>query len=405
MKVLTLLFYFCLNSLVGFCQDTVFARKIVNELCSKKYAGRGYVNKGVNKAALFISSEYKKIGLQPLPNQSFFQDFNFPVNTFPYRLNASLNSQKLLPGIDYLVNESSGSGKGNCTILLTNNSFSSLPTDAIFIVDEKKYPNPDSIIDANIQNKAVVVLTDKKFTWSVASNAYPFPLVYVKRSLFSVNEASKKFAIDIKQKLIDKYACSNVIGAINGTVADTFIVLTAHYDHLGKMGKGAIFPGANDNASGIAMMLNFATYFKNNPSKYSILFIAFAGEEAGLIGSKYFVENSWIDLKKIKFLVNMDLMGSGKEGVTVVNGTIHPKEFEQLETINEKQKYLPEIKKRGEAANSDHYWFSKKGVPAFFIYTLGEITAYHDVSDIASKLPLTKYNEVFLLIKDFIENL
>ena len=96
-------------------------------------------------------------------------------------------------------------------------------------------------------------------------------------------------------------------------------------------------------------------------------------------------------------------MGTGDEGMMVVNGAIHTKEFDLLLHFNEENKLLPAIKKRGKAANSDHYFFSQKGVPSFFFYTLGGINAYHDIYDIPSTLPLTKYKEVFELINGFIK--
>jgi aminopeptidase YwaD len=404
-SVFTILFF---TSNIGYCQDSIYARKIINELCEKKYAGRGYVNNGVNKAGNFIANEFGRIGLVPFIENSFFQPFNFSVNTFSKSQKVLLGNKTLLAGKDYLINEASGSGKHNCEIIYSegfyqNNKNIQDLKNSILIIDEKKFPNSDSIISANINRQPIVFLTDKKFTWSVSTSANLFPLVYVKRSL--LDNKTQKLSISIKNNLIENFENKNVIGYISGSVADSFVVFSAHYDHLGKMGKSAIFPGANDNASGVAMLLDLAKYYKKNPSKYSILFIAFAGEEAGLIGSKYFTENSPIDLEKIKFLINMDLMGSGKEGVTIVNGTIFKNEFDKFIEINKQKNYLPEIKKRGEAANSDHYWFSKKGVPAFFIYTLGEITAYHDVNDVASKLPLTKYNQVFMLIRDFVGGL
>jgi aminopeptidase YwaD len=368
-------------------------------------AGRGYVNNGVNRAADFLTSEYNRIGLTPILQGTYKQPFSFPVNSFPDQQKVTLNGKQLLVGIDFLINESSGAGKGFGEILFSSDNYTSgkgakknhLP---IFILDEKRVANKDSLISIIAQNQPVVFLTEKKLTWSTSTQAYPYPVVYLKRNLIGNKNAI--LSIDIKNKWNPSFECNNVIGAIEGAIKDTFIVLTAHYDHLGMMGKTALFPGANDNASGTAMLIDFAHYYKNHPSKYSMVFIAFAGEEAGLIGSKYFTENSPIDLSKIKFLVNMDLMGSGKDGVTIVNGTIFSKEFNQLININLEKKYVPEVKVRGEAANSDHYWFSKKGVPSFFIYTLGEITAYHDVNDVPSKLPLTKYNQVFSLIRDFI---
>ena len=74
-----------------------------------------------------------------------------------------------------------------------------------------------------------------------------------------------------------------------------------------------------------------------------------------------------------------------------------------MKSINEKEKYLPLIKPRGEAKNSDHFWFTELGVPCFFIYTMGGTTAYHDVNDRPEQLPLTKFNELHELFVDFIE--
>jgi len=153
---------------------------------------------------------------------------------------------------------------------------------------------------------------------------------------------------------------------------------------------------------GVSMLLELADYFKKNPQRYSIVLIAFGAEEAGLIGSKYFTENPLVPLSKIRFLINLDLMGTGDEGMMVVNGTIFPKEFDQLTEINHQKVYLSTIKKRGKAANSDHFFFTEKGVPAFFFYTLGGIAAYHDVLDIPQTLPLTKFREVYRLITEYI---
>ena len=103
--------------------------------------------------------------------------------------------------------------------------------------------------------------------------------------------------------------------------------------------------------------------------------------------------------------MNLDLLGTGDDGLMVVNGEIHSQQFALLDSLNNSKSYLTHIGKRGKAQNSDHYYFSEKGVPAFFLYTLGGIKAYHDVDDKASTLPLTKYKEVFWLISDFINAL
>jgi Zn-dependent M28 family amino/carboxypeptidase len=212
--------------------------------------------------------------------------------------------------------------------------------------------------------------------------------------------------VNIESKVLTKYINKNICGYIPGKINnDTMVIFSAHYDHLGGMGKATFFPGANDNASGVSVLLNLVKYYTKNPPKYKTLFIFFAGEEAGLLGSKYFVESKVVDLKKIKFLVNFDLLGTGDEGIMVVNGYTFEKQFGLLESINKEKNLVKEIKRRGKASNSDHYWFSEAGVPCFFIYTLGGIKAYHDVYDVAKTLPLTDYVDVFKLVTEFTDKL
>ena len=133
--------------------------------------------------------------------------------------------------------------------------------------------------------------------------------------------------------------------------------------------------------------------------------MAFAAEEIGLIGSKYFTDHPLFPLKKIKFLLNFDLAGTGDDGIQVVNGKNYQQKFDLLTKLNDQDKLLKQIKIRGEACNSDHCMFHNKGVPCFFIYTLGGIQAYHDIYDRAETLPLTEYQDYFTLLVRFISNL
>ena len=95
------------------------------------------------------------------------------------------------------------------------------------------------------------------------------------------------------------------------------------------------------------------------------------------------------------------MVGTGETGITVVNAPFYPKEFALLNKINDAHHYLTKINPRGKAANSDHYFFSEKGVPAFFIYTNGGIRAYHDIYDQPVTLPFTEYHDLFKLFVDF----
>ncbi|MGE6221477.1 M28 family metallopeptidase [Nubsella zeaxanthinifaciens] len=357
-------------------QDIGYAKKTINTLTSSSYWGRGYTNNGMAKAADFIEREFKNLGLTPIDAMAYKQEFSFPVNTFPDQMKLEVNGKALRPGNDFIVHQAS---KG---ISATAN---------LIQKDSLTYVSPEA---------GVVLSVVPKLTWSVAQKVMDYTLIEVAQKAIPISPKTVKLAIT--NQLIPNFTAANVVGMVKGTTKpDSILVFTAHYDHLGGMGSSTYFPGANDNASGVALLLDLARYYAKNPSKYSIVFIAFAAEEAGLLGSKYFTENPLFPLSQIRFLWNLDLMGNGDAGATVVNATLHSKEFTLLNKINNANQYLVKINPRGKAANSDHYFFTEKGVPAFFMYTQGGVSAYHDVDDIAATLPLSAYQNIFKLLVAF----
>ncbi|MBC7694028.1 MAG: M28 family peptidase [Burkholderiales bacterium] len=378
MKYIIFLTFFFLFS-VSFSQDTVYARKVIKKLCSKEFSGRGYVNDGVNKAASYLSKEIKNIGLNKF-GKSYSQFYNLRVNTFPGAMSVVLNGRELTPGMHYLIYPSAKT---------TKEGFQLFKTDSV------TYKATDGKREVPLQVKL-----KKKLTYTVESDLSDNTIIELLKDSFP-NEL-KTIDVIFENKLVRDFKCQNLCGYVKGTQhPDSFIVFTAHYDHLGMMGKETCFPGANDNASGVSVLLNLAKYYKAHPAKYSVSFIFFSGEEAGLLGSKYFSNNPLFALSKIKFLTNLDLLGTGDDGIMVVNATVFKEQFEKLNSINTEKHYLKQIKQRGKAANSDHYWFTELGVPSFFIYTMGGIQAYHDIYDIDKTLPLTKYIEVCQLLIEF----
>ncbi len=365
--------------LASYCQDTTYARQVIKKLCSKELLGRGYVNDGVNKAASYISKEMKSIGLSKF-GKSYSQFYSFPVNTFPGKISVVLDGKTLVSGKHYLIEPSATTIK---------QGFQLYKTDSVtYEANDGRRPFP------------LKVKLKKKLTYTVATELSDVTTIELLKDSFP-NEL-KNIDVIFENKFIPDFKCQNLCGFIKGTQQpDSFIVFTAHYDHLGAMGTEAFFPGANDNASGVSVLLNLAKYYKKNPSKYSIAFIFFSGEEAGLLGSKHYSEHPLFSLSKIKFLTNLDLLGTGDDGIMVVNATVFKNQFEKLKTINDTKNFVKQIKQRGKAANSDHYWFTEKGVPSFFIYTMGGIQAYHDIYDIEKTLPLTKYLEVCKLLIEF----
>ena len=357
-------------------QDSQYARSIVDTLTSSAFWGRGYTKDGMKKAAQYLSDQFTAQRLLPLKGSSFFQSFSYPVNTFPGKMEVSINGITLQPGVDFIVSEESSGFKGHLKL-------------------EKK----DSTHYINIAEKIIVEVKDK-LTWSVSNVAADYTSIIVDKK--AVMDAPSTIDLTIENKFISSFKASNVLGYIKGSEQpDSFVVFTAHYDHLGGMGADTYFPGANDNASGISLLLGLAKHYAENAPRYSVVFICFAGEEAGLLGSKYFTEHPLLSLQKIRFLTNVDLVGTGNEGITVVNATEFTKEFSWLKQINQDENLLVNINARAKAANSDHYWFTEKGVPAFFIYTLGGIKAYHNVFDKAATLPLNEYEDLLKLIIGF----
>jgi hypothetical protein len=256
--------------------------------------------------------------------------------------------------------------------------------------------------------KCIVVFKNKKLTWDIAQQVTSWPSFDLlvpdstNETLHKQINETGTMHFYVETKFLQDYKTQNVITWVKGAqYPDSFIVFSAHYDHLGQMGKNIYLPGANDNASGCAMLLSLAQYYSKNPPACSIAFMAFGAEEAGLLGSGYYVEHPLFPLNQIKFLINLDLLGTGEEGITIVNGSIYKTEFDELLKLNNQKNYLPLIKPRGKAANSDHYYFTEKGVKSFFIYTLGGIKAYHDIYDRPETLPLTKFEDVFRLLIDF----
>ncbi|MEO6851966.1 MAG: M28 family peptidase, partial [Mucilaginibacter sp.] len=375
MKIkLTILLLFVAG--ISSAQDSVFSRKMVDTLASPYFWGRGYTKNGAAKAATFLTEQLQSYGVSPMDGKNFIQPFSYPVNTYPGKMEVAINGVQLMPGRDFIIRPDSRGVKGTGELI-----------------------QRDSVTFVDTVNRILVIL-ENKLTWSAEQRVVDFTVVELDKKLQKTLPVSIK--VNVENEMVSDFKTGNICGIVKGTSKpDSLIVFTAHYDHLGGMGSDTYFPGANDNASGVTQILSLAKYYAAHPQPYSMAFILFAGEEAGLVGSKYFTENPLVPLKNIRFLINLDLEGTGIEGITVVNATLHANEFSLLKQINEKNHYLAKVASRGKAANSDHYFFTEKGVPAFFMYTLGGIKAYHDIYDISATLPLTEYKNLFNLLLKF----
>jgi hypothetical protein len=410
---------------LGFSQDITYAKEIVEKLASEDLKGRGYVSNGDRMTAEYISKEFSKMDLKSF-KKSYFQKFSTSVNTFPGTMSLKMDSKELKPGVDFLIEPSSQGIIGTFETIdlkisdIFNRSVLQEKlqgSDGKFLVveafDRNDYSQEQlaqvddlfNFLKYHPDNTAAgaIFLTENKLTWSASTIQSDNMVFTVKKEVWS--SSTNTISVNIENQLIPNYQTQNVVGYIEGKNQDSLIAIIAHYDHLGMMGSETVFPGANDNASGIAMLLNLVKHYSSVQPNYKTVFIAMGGEELGLIGAKYFVENPLFELDKVKFLLNFDISGTGDDGIQVVNGSVYQDQFDRLVKFNEEQDLIFQVKIRGQACNSDHCMFDAKNVPCFYIYTLGGIQAYHDIYDKAETLPLTEFENYFKLMVAFVNSL
>jgi hypothetical protein len=405
------LLIFLLFAVSASAQDLNKARADLEMLASPTFAGRGYVKMGGEKAARYIAKRFEELEMRA-PGQDYFQAYPFEVNTFPRPSKLIFEGKALREGYDYIIDPRSGKSQGKFAVQrMDSTDFSgranpAVPEDKVPLIFTRGIDSPEEVglmheftQKALVQGPVLLVRPDK-LTWSVGQRLYPNAIFEILEEAVPEGEISRVQLSTTPESI--PYRAANVAAMIKGERSDSLLVLTAHYDHLGMMGD-ALFPGASDNASGTAMLLDLARHYSENQPEYDTWFIAFSGEEAGLIGSRYFVDHPLFDLKKVRMLINLDLMGSAEKGITVVNGRLYEDRMKELAAINVEGDFVPKVKLRGKAANSDHYWFSEAGVPAIFIYTEGNITAYHDVHDTPAVVDWANYEEVFTLLVEFIK--
>jgi Zn-dependent M28 family amino/carboxypeptidase len=181
---------------------------------------------------------------------------------------------------------------------------------------------------------------------------------------------------------------ANVVGYVPGTArADTCIVVSAHYDHLGVR-DGQTFNGADDNASGVAGLLALAAHFVRKPPRHSIIFVAFDAEEAGGDGAKHFVSAPPVDLKRVALNVNLDMIGRNDKGELYAAGAHHHPFLRPLvERVAARAPVRllqghddPKLGRDDWTFQSDHGAFHRAGVP-FLYFGVEDHRDYHRPTD------------------------
>lgn len=212
-----------------------------------------------------------------------------------------------------------------------------------------------------------------------------------------------------------KSSVRNVVGMLpgRGRLSDQFIVVGAHYDHVGMGGPGSLAPGtiavhngADDNASGTAVLLEIARQLSNDdsPNRRGLLLIAFSAEERGLLGSKHYVRHPLYPNHQIKAMINLDMVGRMHDGDLIVYGSGTAAEFPDL--LNElastwQMTISPQTAGYGP---SDHQSFHEVGVPVLHLFT-GLHNQYHRPSDDIELLDFTGMSQISQLSTDLVKRL
>lgn len=177
----------------------------------------------------------------------------------------------------------------------------------------------------------------------------------------------------------------NALGGMNGRDPDLrgeVVIVGAHLDHIGVDAKGRVFNGADDDGSGSATLLHVLETLKKNRwrPKRTVVFVWFAGEEQGLVGSKHLVGDLPFPHQRIAAMINMDMVGQGKPEINLGGGEGYPDLYARAVAALPAE-WKPKIHPFRVDPNSDHWPFYERGIPALFAHTAGDHPNYHQLTD------------------------
>jgi aminopeptidase YwaD len=398
----------------------------ITYLASDQLDGRLTGSEGEKLSADYIAAQFKSLGLTPMGmNGAFFQTFNITTLRIATDKSAmALGAGKLAQFKEFYplsisANKGEYSGPtvdvsyGINSLKPVRNDYENVDVKGKLVLINLGSPDgihPHSAfiawhgIESRVNEaikqgaKAVVFykndskMEDPDGSLSLKIEPCAIPVVYVKKDLGTMPPGAPiSLSIDILAIIEKGY---NVIAFKNNNAANT-VVIGAHHDHLGRgqmgnslsNGGSEIHNGADDNASGTAGLIELARIFSkkkkwNKANNY--LFIAFSGEELGLIGSKYFVANPTYPLENMNYMVNMDMIGKldSASKVLIINGVgTSPAWNKTISTLKlDTNRIKSIVTTEGGIGASDHTSFYLKKIPAIHFFT-GQHADYHKTTD------------------------
>jgi hypothetical protein len=457
--IIVLALVFTLNS--AFSQDTTGVwfisgtnlMKTDSYLSSKEFKGRLSGSKEYYKAADFIAGEFSKIGLKPLGNKNYFQDFKIEYNEIiaPCKFALVENGKTIKQfslGKDYACRGFSGSGHFTAPVVFAGYGFSDENYDdyagldvkgkivmmfkqipnwkigdknwnsslryrekiafdkgalAILFVSKPNDANPQKPIGSTMDGEGNYIADFPMIQIDVEAGeelvkATSYTLKELQTYIDSLKqpkplELNKNIELNINAKFEKEKNTMNVVGMLEGET-DDYVIIGAHLDHVGGQGDEIYFPGANDNASGSSAVLEIARTFANLKikPKRSIIFILFSNEESGLNGATYFTEHSPVPLEKVTAMFNMDCVGFG-DSIHIGNGKSAPELWSitrKLDSLFTKQM----VTNTWNGGGADATPFHQKGIPCLYFVTTNSYKHLHLTTDLPETLNQNLFEKI-----------
>lgn len=411
-------------------QTLINLKSHVSYLADDKLEGRRTGTKGELLAMDYLINQFTKAGIEPKGTRGFVQEFTIYEGKY-YDTAATIfkiEDKYLVPGSDFFPLAWSGSGKVV--------SEGSPPLNEkglvwfINVADElnANKTNPHFDMLAELKNKtktieqkgarAVVFYNSTSTIDNVLYNRFDtgytakFPVFYLTNKAFKAYFSDLTAMYDLQlatQFSIRSRQARNVVGYIDNN-APTTVVIGAHYDHLGYGEDGnsldalnEIHNGADDNASGTAALIELARILKQkSPKNNNYLFIAFSGEELGLYGSKYWLDNRTVS-DDINYMINMDMIGRYDDARKLtIGGYGTSPVWSSVLSTSLTSPFVVHFDSSG-AGPSDHASFYRKEIPVLFFFTNSH-SDYHKTTDDADKINYTAQLQIVKLINKILNH-
>ena len=450
----------CALTLAGCTDYRAYYNGVLEEISSERYNGRSVYGDGDVRAAKYLIDQlssfegvvpceaagpedlsvrpYLKSLVEPadagrwnvvegkekyLP---YLQHFQFPMNVMRGAMSLSVDGVAYAPTFDYTVKEFSPTCHGFFKVTYLDEEAyrregfmehlsSGIYKDQFVVIDWQHYletvqPDPFDKYKpwlTELDNIGGIILRQEdQFPYFKARTYYQSrrPVLFVNGSF--PNDA-REIELHLDAEMLPYRDAHNVVAWLPGTDpnADTYYTFIAHYDHLGYMGADFLFPGANDNGSGSAMVVTLAKYFSKNRPRHGIQFILVDAEEENLLGSFFYCENPRLPLDKIEYLIDLDMVADDTDHLSTQITPGGEAGLERFRAINADGKYPPfDFVMEEMNDDSDHFSFAQKGVPGIYFETEGNIIQYyHTPRDSYQNTRDSNFDRLFRMITKFVE--